>query len=112
MWDDTATAKPAAKAFDLMKELESLIDKAHKKEGKGECVTAALIPYLTTVKAKFMADTALAAAQATAKTEVQSNAAEQAAHEAVKQGETPDNVAATVAASWAEEILAAEQVAA
>lgn len=65
-WHEMASgrAKGEAKEFDLMKLLEALIDRATKKDSKGECLTAGLIPYLTQAKASFVADVALAQAKA------------------------------------------------
>jgi hypothetical protein len=69
MWDDVEKAAKKADAFDLMKEMEKLIAKAEKKNIAGECITAAFIPYLKAVKAKFVSDCALASARASASAE-------------------------------------------
>lgn len=65
MWDDASKADKTDKPFDLMKEVEKLIERAIKKESQGQCVEAGMIRYLQAVKSKYVADVALAKARET-----------------------------------------------
>jgi hypothetical protein len=66
MWDDVAKAEKKDEAFDMVKELEKLVERAEKRSISGKCIDAALIPDAKALIGQYMGRKAIEAAQASA----------------------------------------------
>jgi len=64
MWDDVVTQDKKDATFDAFKKLEKLVQQAERKVQSGECIDAALVPYMKALLGQYAGRKAIATASA------------------------------------------------